>query len=88
MQEHEKTFAQLLILGAAIGVGQLLASRERLTWRIVVGRAICSAGVAASAAALGLIFPSVGPVVQFGVAAAMASLGTSALEKLLQRVLR
>lgn len=76
------------IIGVTIGIGQLLASSEVLTWRIVVGRALSSGGIAMGAGAVLVWVPELTLVGQFGVAAALASLGTSGLEKLFQRLLQ
>lgn len=74
-------------IGIAIGVGQLLASSEILTWRIIIGRAISTAGIATASGATMIWFPNLPLAAQIGIAAAMASLGTSGLEKIFQRVL-
>lgn len=76
-----------VLIGLMIGLGQLLGSKERLTWRIVVGRCLSSAGLATAAGAALLAFPGMGTLEQIGVAAALASLGTSGLERLIQRAL-
>lgn len=73
------------VVGLIIGIGQLLASTEKLTLRIVVGRALSSAGLGASSAALLVWIPGLPVAAQFGVAALFASLGTSGLEKLVQK---
>ena len=39
----------LALVGMLIGIGQLLASAELLTWRIVVGRALSTGGLGAAA---------------------------------------
>ena len=75
------------VIGIVTGLGQLMASKEKLTWRIVVGRCLSSAGLATAAGAVLLVFPGVPPLAQIGTAAALASLGTSALERLIQRAL-
>jgi len=75
------------LVGILVGIGQLLASQERLTMRIVIGRALSSAGLGASSAALLVWIPGLPIAAQLGVAALVASLGTSGLEKLIQRVL-
>lgn len=77
----------LIFLGAGIGLGQLLATKEPLTWRLVIGRAIVSGGIGLSAAAVLSFMPSLPFAAQLGIAATLASLGTSALEKLLNRVI-
>lgn len=43
--EAAKTVGALGLVGVLVGLGQLLASRERLSTRIVVGRALSSAGL-------------------------------------------
>ena len=73
------------LVGILVGVGQLLASAERLTLRIVIGRALSSAGLGASSAALLVWLPGLPIAAQFGVAALIASLGTSGLERLFRR---
>ena len=73
--------------GLIVGLGQLLASGDTLTWRLVIGRALLSAGLGASAAGILAWLPDLPLVAQLGIACLMASLGTSGLEKLLQRIL-
>lgn len=74
-------------IGLMIGLGQLLGSKERLTWRIVVGRCLSSAGLATAAGAVLLAFPGMGVLEQIGTAAALASLGTSGIERIIQRAI-
>lgn len=85
----EKTSYELLAwlagIGAAIGLGQLLLSDEPLTWRRVIGRAVVTGGLALGAAAALLYFPSLPFPALAGAAAAVASLGTSGLERVFQR---
>jgi len=89
--DHDKIdvsfFTWSTILGALIGLGQVLDSAERLTWRIVVGRALVSAGLAATAPALLVWFPEMPRMAEFALAAAVASLGTSALQSLVRWLL-
>lgn len=73
-------------VGALVGLGQLLASEERLTLRIVIGRALSSAGLGAAAASILAWVPDTPLAAQLGLAAGLASLGTSGLERLAQRV--
>jgi hypothetical protein len=80
-------FTWATILGALIGLGQILDSTENLSWRIVVGRALVSAGLAASAPALLTLFPHMPRMAEFAFAAALASLGTSALQSIVRRLL-
>ncbi|NCT81901.1 MAG: holin [Comamonadaceae bacterium] len=85
-QEHPERFLGVLaFIGAAIGIGKLLAGAEPLTLRVTFGRALVSAGIGAAAGATALLFPSADPLVMYGVAAGLASLGTSALESVLSK---
>jgi hypothetical protein len=83
--QPEVFLAMLAGLGAAIGLGKLLGSDEKLTLRLAVGRALTNAGIGAAAGATTLLFPSADPLVMYGVAAGLASLGTSALEVILKK---
>lgn len=74
-------------IGLLTGLGQLMASKEPLSWRIIIGRCLSSAGLATAAGAILLVFPGIPAIAQIGVAAALASLGTSALERIIQRAL-
>lgn len=80
--------AWLAVAGAAIGLGQLLASEERLTWRIVVGRALSSAALGASSTLVLIWFPALPMFVLVGIACTVASLGTSGLERVVQLILQ
>jgi hypothetical protein len=75
------------LIGTLTGLGQLLASKEVLSRRIVVGRCLSTAGIAMASGVVLLIVPGIPPIAQIGVAAALASLGTSGLERLIQRTL-
>ena len=88
--EWREAIAQALlfgVIGTLTGLGQLLASKEQLTARIVIGRCLSTAGIAMAAGIVLLAFPGIHPLAQIGVAAAMASLGTSGIERLIQRVI-
>lgn len=75
------------LVGISIGLGQLLASGEALTARIIIGRALSTGGIAMAAGAVLVWVPDVPMLGQIGVAAALASLGTSGLERLFQRLI-
>lgn len=88
--EWREAISQALLfslIGVLTGLGQLMASKEVLTWRIIAGRCLSTAGIATAAGVVLLAFPGVPPIAQIGCAAALASLGTSGLERLIQRVL-
>ena len=87
-QQHPEGFVAILAgIGAFIGLGKLLASDEPITWRHALGRSMASAGVGAAAGATTLLFPSADPVVLLGVAAALASAGSSVLEMIIKKKL-
>ena len=76
--------ALLAGVGVLIAVGQILLSRDVITWRLVLGRCISTAGLAMCAGAALTVFPELSLVAQLGIAAMLASLGASALEVLVQ----
>ena len=75
------------IVGMAVGLGQLFASQEMLTTRIIVGRALSTGGLGTVAGVVVVWIPELSFAGQIGVAAGLASLGTSALERVFQRVI-
>jgi hypothetical protein len=72
----------LWVVGAAIGLGQLLQTDGRFCWRKALGRAMVSGGLGAAAGLLVLAIDKAPPIAMFGLAAALASLGTTTLERL------
>jgi len=84
---HLAQAAIFAAIGVAIGIGQLLASKEDLTWRIMLGRALSTGGLAMASGVALVWIPDLPLVGQFGVAAALASLGTSGLERMFQRMI-
>jgi len=77
----------LALVGMVVGLGQLFASQEMLTTRIIVGRALSSGGLGTVAGVVVVWIPDLSFEGQIGVAAGIASLGTSALERVFQRVI-
>ena len=80
-------FSWAAVLGGLISLGQLLDSTERLRPRIILGRALVSAGLAAMAPALLTWFPEMPRPAEFAFAAVFASMGTSGLQMLLRKIL-
>lgn len=81
------TAALFSIVGIGIGIGKLLASGEKLSWRLIVGRAMSTGGISMAAGAILVWIPALPLLGQIGIAAGLASLGTSGLERLLTRML-
>ena len=75
------------MIGIITALGQLLASEEKLTCRIIIGRTLSSVGLAISSGAVMLWFTNPHPLALIGVSAGVASLGTSFLERLIQKKL-
>ena len=78
-------FSFAALMGFLIGLGQILDTDEKLSWRIVVGRALVSAGIASAAPVLLIIFPNMPRMAEFALAAAFASLGTSGLQMVVRK---
>lgn len=79
-----KQFLLLLAgMGVLIGLGKLLASNERFTWRLAIGRSIISAGLAVAAGSLLAFIPGLSQLALLGLAAASAVLGEQFLEKVI-----
>lgn len=76
--------AVLAAIGAAIGIGKLMAADDPITLRLLIGRAITNAGIGAAAGAVMLFVPDANPVLLYGAAAGLASVGTSTLEYILK----
>lgn len=76
------------IVGITIGVGQLLSSNEKITLRLLLGRSLSTGGLAMAAGVVLVWSPDLSLVGQIGVAAGLASLGTSGLERIFQRALQ
>lgn len=73
--------------GLIIGLGQLLGSDEELTPRLILGRALSSSGLSLVAGVSLLQIPDMPLIPLIGISALIASLGTSALEKIIQNYL-
>ena len=74
--------------GLVAGLGQLLASDEKLTPRIVIGRTLSSVALGTTAGVALTWIPDMPVPALVGLACAIASLGTSGLERLIQRFLK
>lgn len=75
------------LVGLGIGIGQLLVGNERITFRLLLGRALSTGGLAMAAGVVLVWVPELSMVGQIGVAAGLASLGTSGLERAFQRAI-
>lgn len=95
MKSPEATLALVAAISAVIGLGQLLSSKEKITWRKAFGRAICAAGLGMGSAFVIYLIPfnSILPAdvvftAQLGLGCALASFGTSGIERLASSYLK
>lgn len=75
------------VIGAIIGVGKLLSSKEADSVRLIIGRAISTGAVAVAAGAILIWVPNLPQLGRIGVAAGLAVLGTAGLERILMRII-
>ena len=80
--------ALFVLIGVLTAIGQMMQSRDPITLRIAIGRCITTGGIAVVAGAALTMFPAMPLIAQIGLAAALASLGNSGLEMILQKALR
>lgn len=85
MQEHEKSLYTLVLIGALIALGKVLASDEKITVRLIVGRVLLGAAISVAAGAALVQVPDMSPVAINGLGAAAGILGYQFLELWLRR---
>lgn len=81
----EGFIAVLAGIGAAVGIGKLMAADDPITGRLLIGRALISAGLGAAAGAVTFLVPDANPILLYGAAAGIASMGTSTIEFILKK---
>lgn len=88
MTEPHSTLAWLFGTGIVAGVGKMLASEDKLTVKLVLGRAITSGVLGVASASTLLVFPDMPFTAQVGVACTVSSLGASFLEQIAKKAFR
>lgn len=73
-------------IGAVISFFQTLATGDKVNWKTAFGRAGVTAGLALGGQALLIVIPGMSVAASVGLAALVASLGTTALERILTRI--
>lgn len=83
---HPTGFLAILVgLGAAVGLGQLLASGEKITARLLTGRLITSGALGAAASVPLAWMPTLPDAAAYGLACALVTLGVAGVERIAQR---
>lgn len=72
----------LFLVGAMIGSAQAPGAVGRVTWRKALSRAVTTGGLSLAAGSVLVWLPETSLLALVGLAAALASLGTSGLERL------
>lgn len=78
--EASSLFTKLILIGAVIGIGQVLVSNERITLRLALGRIILGSAVALVAGGALLQFENVPELAVIGIACALGIAGHTAIE--------
>lgn len=86
MKDESHLLGTIAVIGAVLGLGQLLASGDKLTFRVIFGRAIVSGGLGLCAGSASIFLPEMSLVAYVGLCCVLVSLGTSAIERVFQRV--
>ena len=85
MEQYEKNGLTLLVIGALIGLGKLLASSEELTWRLAIGRTVLGAGTSLIAGVVVLRIPDADPLALIGIACMLGIAGSTFIEAWIKR---
>ena len=84
--EHYRDMINAAAIGALIGIGQVLDSPDALSFRAVLGRALCVSGLAVGSFALLALVPDLPPKAQLGAAAFVASIGTDTAVRIVHQL--
>jgi hypothetical protein len=89
MTPEEQTFLQRIVglglAGLLAGLGALIASKETLTTRAIIGRALTSVPIGIGSSSLLIFYPNLVYEAQVGIACFAGTLGASGIERLYQK---
>lgn len=85
MQEYEKNFISLVVIGALIAIAKVLTSNDPITPRLFAGRVILGSLVSVVAGAALIQIPDASPLAIQGLGAALGIAGYQAVEVWLRR---
>lgn len=88
MQEHEKVALQLIFMGVIIAMAKILASEEKATWRMVVGRSILNGFTTLGAGAILIWISDLSMLGVLGLGAFLGTLGSQFVEVQLRKVVK
>ena len=88
MHSGEGTVWKLILIGAVITLGKLLAEGEVITLRLALGRLILGSAVACVAGIALIHFDDIPDVALVGIASALGIVGHTVIEALLHRWLQ
>ncbi|EEK7852894.1 holin [Salmonella enterica subsp. enterica serovar Montevideo] len=83
MQDYEKGFIALAIMGALIALGKMLNSDEPITARLVLGRVIVGSALSVAAGVALYFVPDIHPLA--GIGSALGILGLNGVEAWLRK---
>lgn len=85
MEEHNKTFITLLVMGAVIALAKTLAGNEPITARLFISRMILGSAVSVVAGALLAWWPEISPLAVTGIGSALGIAGYQCVELWLKK---
>ena len=80
MQEHEKVALQLILMGVVIAMAKVLASTEKLTWRIILSRALLNGFTTLGAGGVLIWISDLNTLGVLGLGAFLGTLGSQFVE--------
>lgn len=85
MQDHERTFLTIIVVGGLIGMSKLLVSQEKLTFRVIIGRTILGSASSLIAGLILLQIPDINQIALIAIASALGILGSTFIEEYLKK---
>ncbi|MBA7857467.1 phage holin family protein [Enterobacter sp. RHBSTW-00901] len=85
MQEYEKGFIALALMGALIALGKMLNSNEPITLSLVLGRVIVGSALSLTAGVALYFVPDIHPLALAGIGSALGILGLNGVEVWLRK---
>lgn len=85
MQDYEKGFIALVVMGALIALGKMLNSDEPITIRLVLGRVIVGGGLSLVAGVALYFVPDIHPLALLGFGSGLGILGQNVVEAWLRK---